>query len=220
MDTPTASTITTSPRIVSAVGLAHMPGHNTIRRDIARLFMRAFVYLLFRGYIPLRARQRVMFGILNFRARFLSRPILAGGVKGSTFDNDLLKLIFQAVAISLIADNAATTPLTNLFVALHTADPGAGGSQTTSEANYTGYTRATVARTSGGWTVTSASVSPAANINFPAGTAGAGTVTNFSIGTVLSGAGKILYTGTVTPNIVTGNGITPQLTTASAVTEA
>jgi hypothetical protein len=53
--------------------------------------------------------------------------------KGNTFENDLLKLIFNATAIANIADNAAASPLTNLFVALHTADPGEAGDQTTSE---------------------------------------------------------------------------------------
>lgn len=139
--------------------------------------------------------------------------------KGDTFENDLLKLIFNATAIANIADNAATSPLTNLQVSLHTADPGEAGSQTTSEAAYTSYARVAVARTSGGWTVTANSVSPVANIDFPAGTGGTGTATHFAIGTASSGAGKLLYSGTVTPNIVMGNGITPRLTTASAITE-
>jgi hypothetical protein len=139
--------------------------------------------------------------------------------KGDIFENDLMKLIFNATAIANIADNAATSPLTNLFVSLHTADPGEAGNQTTSEATYTSYARVAVARTSGGWTVTNNSVSPASNISFPAGTGGSGTVTYFAIGTATSGTGKILYKGTVTPNIVTGNGITPVLTTASTVTE-
>ena len=139
--------------------------------------------------------------------------------KGDTFENDLMKLIFNATAIANIADNAATSPLTNLFVALHTADPGETGNQTTSEAAYTSYARVSVARTTGGWTVTANSVSPVANISFPAGTGGSGTVTHWSVGTATSGTGKILYSGTVTPNITTGNGITPILTTASTVTE-
>jgi hypothetical protein len=140
--------------------------------------------------------------------------------KGSTFCNDLLKLIFNATAISLIADNTATSPLTNLFVALHTANPGAGGSQTTSEATYTSYARVSVARTTGGWTAASAgSTSPVANITFPAATGGSETETYFSVGTVTSGAGKLLYVGTVTPNIVVSNGVTPQLTTASTISE-
>lgn len=140
--------------------------------------------------------------------------------KGSTFDNDLLKLIFNATAIANIADNAGTSPLTNLYVSLHTADPGAGGNQATNEATYTGYARVAVARTSGGFTVSGASVSPAANVTFPAGTGGSGTATFFGIGTASSGAGKLLYSGAISPSIVTGNGITPILTTGSTVTES
>ena len=139
--------------------------------------------------------------------------------KGNTFENDILKLVFNATAIANIADNAASSPLTNLYVSLHTADPGEAGDQTTSEVAYTSYARVAVARTTGGWTVTGNSVSPVANISFPAGTGGSGTATHASVGTLTSGAGKILYKGTVTPNIVCGNGITPVLTTASTVTE-
>ena len=144
---------------------------------------------------------------------------MAGG-KANTFDNDLLKLIFNASAISNIADNAATSPLTVLYVALHTADPGTGGSQTTSEAAYSGYARVSVARTSGGWTVSGSSVSPAANIVFGAWVSGSETETYWSVGTASSGAGKILYRGPITPSIVMGAGVTPTLTTASAITEA
>lgn len=141
--------------------------------------------------------------------------------KSTTTSNNILKLIFNATAWANIADNAASSPNTNLFVALHTADPGVGGSQTTSEVTYTSYARVTVARTTGGWTASSsASTSPVASITFPAGTGGSGTATFFSIGMLTSGAGIILYSGTVTPNIVLGNGITPSLTTASTVTES
>ena len=139
--------------------------------------------------------------------------------KGDTFENDLLKLIFNATAIANMADNAAASPLTNLYVALHTADPGEAGSQTTSEIAYTSYARVAVARTTGGWTVTGNSVSPAADITFPAGTGGSGTATHWSVGTASSGAGKILYKGAISPTIVCGNGITPRLTTATAITE-
>lgn len=140
--------------------------------------------------------------------------------KSSAFDNDLLKLIFNAVSIAGLADNTATSPNTNIYVSLHTADPGVGGSQTTSEAAYTGYARVAVARTSSGWTVTGGSVSPAATISFPAGTGGSGSGTNFAVGTAATGAGKILYTGSISPTIAFGNGVPPQLTTATAITES
>ena len=139
--------------------------------------------------------------------------------KSDVFENDFLKLIFNAVAIAGLADNAATGAATNLYVSLHTADPAEGGTQASSEVTYTSYTRVAVARTAGGWTVTGNSVSPAADITFPAGTGGSGTATHFGIGTAASGAGKLLYKGPITPNITLGNGITPKLTTATAVTE-
>ena len=141
------------------------------------------------------------------------------GYKGATFDNDLLKLIFNATAIANIADNAAASPLTNLYVALHTADPTSSGTQSTSEATYTSYARVTVARTAGGWTVSTNTVVPAATIAFPACTGSTNTITHWSVA-VASGASKILYAGPVTPNISVSTGVTPQLTTASTITEA
>lgn len=140
--------------------------------------------------------------------------------KGDTFENDWLKLIFNATAIANLADNAATSPLTNLYVSLHTADPGEAGSQTTSETAYTGYARIAVARTSGGFTVTANSVSPVANIDFGECTASPGAaITHFAIGTASSGAGKLLYSGTVTPNITMAAGVIPRLKTTSTITE-
>lgn len=139
--------------------------------------------------------------------------------KGDTFENDLLKLIFQAVGIANIADNAGTGPLTNLYVSLHTADPGEAGTQLTNEVAYTSYARVAVARSAGGFTVTGNSVSPAANIDFPAATGGTATATHFAIGTAASGAGKILYKGAISPTIAIATGVTPRLTTASTITE-
>lgn len=139
--------------------------------------------------------------------------------KSNTFENDLLKLIFNAVTIANIAINATSSPLTVLWVALHTADPGEAGSQNTTEATYTSYARTSVARTTTGWTITANSVSPTANIDFPAATGGTNTITHASIGTASTGAGKILYSGAVAPNISVSSGVTPRLTTASTVTE-
>ena len=139
--------------------------------------------------------------------------------KGNLYETDLLKLLFNGTPIANIADNAAAAPLTNLWCGLTTADPGETGDQTTFETTYTGYARTLVARSTSGWVVTANSVSPVANIDFPAGTGGSGTVSHFTVGASSSGAGKILYYGTVTPNIVTGNGVQPRLTQASAITE-
>lgn len=131
--------------------------------------------------------------------------------KSNAFETDLLSLIFNAVAIAGLGDT--------LYVALHTADPGEAGSQTTSECTYTGYVRAGVPRISAGWVVTGDHVNPAAAIGFPPCTAGTETVTHFSIGLAASGASKILYSGAVSPNITISAGVVAQLTTASAITE-
>lgn len=139
--------------------------------------------------------------------------------KSNSAENSILALIFNATAWANIADNAASGPLTNLYVSLHTADPGEGGNQTTNEAAYTSYARVAVARTSGGWTVSGASVSPVATISFPAATGGGETETYFGVGTASSGAGVLLYSGPISPTIGVSSGVTPQLTTASTITE-
>lgn len=141
--------------------------------------------------------------------------------KSTATSNSVLNLIFSATAWANIADNAASSPATNLYVALHTADPGVAGTQSTNEVTYTSYARVAVARSGSGWTTsTTASVSPQAAIQFPAGTGGSGTATYASIGMLSSGAGIILYSGPISPNIVTGSGVTPQLSTASVISES
>ena len=141
-------------------------------------------------------------------------------------EDAVLKLTFQAVAWANYADNAATTPQTNVGMSLHTADPGEAGDATTSEITtgaYAGYTRVNVARTTGGWTEASGVVNPAANIDFPAGTGGTGATATFfatakSNATPPTGTQAILWSGAISPTIVCGNGVTPRLTTASQIT--
>lgn len=143
--------------------------------------------------------------------------------KGDTFENELLLLIFKATAIPNIADNAASAPLTNLYVSLHTgSDPGDNMSQTTQEISYTGYSRVAVARqaAAGGWTVTGNQVAPAAAITFGNMTAGTGGIATYAaIGTAASGAGKVLYYGAISPTINVITGVTPSLITSSLITE-
>jgi hypothetical protein len=144
---------------------------------------------------------------------------MAGG-KANTFDNDLLKLIFNGTAIANIADNAASSPLTNFYASLHTADPGVGGNQTTSEAAYTSYARQAVARTSAGFTVSGSSVTLTASVVFPTATGGSETETFAAFGTVSTGTGKILYRGPITPSLAVSTGTAPQLTVGTTVTES
>jgi hypothetical protein len=144
--------------------------------------------------------------------------------KSDFLENAILKLIFNATAIANIADNAASSPLTNLYWSLHTADPGDAGNQSTSETAYGLYARQPVARTTGGMTAASAgSTSPVANVVFPAANSpslpSVSSITHAGIGVAVSGATNLLYSGPVTPNINVSVGVQPILTTASTVTE-
>ena len=136
----------------------------------------------------------------------------------NSLENSLLLLLFNATLFANVAVNATSSPITNVHASLHTADPGETGTQATSEVTYTSYARVAVARTSGGWTVSTNTVVPVANIDFPLGSGGSGTATFAGLGNDVSGAGVLWFSGAVTPNIVTGSGVTPRLTTASAVT--
>lgn len=139
--------------------------------------------------------------------------------KTNNWENSVLLLLFNATATTNVADNAASSPLTNLYVSLHTSDPGETGTQSTSECNYGSYARVAVARSGSGWTVTANSVSPASAINFPEATSGTNTATHFGVGSLSSGAGVLYYKGAITPNIAITSGVTPSLTTATAITE-
>lgn len=123
--------------------------------------------------------------------------------KGNTTENDFLEYTFKATAFSWNANG-------NLYVALHTADPGEAGSQTTSECTFGSYARQTVARSGSGWTVSGNTASNAATISFPECTSGSETVSYVSIGTASSGAGQILYSGALSASRSVSSGITLQ----------
>lgn len=122
------------------------------------------------------------------------------------FESSILGALLNGTAIANIFDNAASAPLTNLYLSLHTADPGdAGAAQTTSEANYPGYARVAVARTPGSpqWTITGpspTSATPGQRV-FPTSTGAGTTLTHIAIGTAASGAGSIISSGALAASI-------------------
>jgi hypothetical protein len=149
---------------------------------------------------------------------------MAGYIANAT-ETAIMQLVFQATAWANYADNAASSPQTNIAVALHTGDPTGSGTAGSNEATYTSYTRVNVARTSSGWGISGnapAIIFPVSNITFPAGTGGSGTVTNFSTSksnaSPPTGTQPLLWVGTVTPTLATGSGITPILTTSTSIT--
>lgn len=141
--------------------------------------------------------------------------------KSDTYENAVLELLLNATPISQIADNASSSAATDLWVALHTADPTDSGAQGTDEATYTGYARVTTTRSTAGWVVSSGSASPVSAITFGAATStSTSTITHMSLGlTSDTTDGTVYYVGTVSPNINIGSGVTPRLTTGSSVTE-
>jgi len=142
--------------------------------------------------------------------------------KSNVWENDLLLLLFNNTNSALHGDATGlrgSTTAGSYYISLHTADPGEAGDQTTSEIAYTSYARVAVARTSGGFTVTANAVAFAAAVAFPAGTGGSGTATHFGIGCSSSGAGKLLYKGALSPSVVCGSGVTPQINAGTVVTE-
>ncbi len=144
--------------------------------------------------------------------------------KSNSFENSLLQLLFNNVDIANIGDaaglqNSATAG--SLYLALHTADPGEAGNQTTNECAYGSYDRVAVARTAGGWTVSGATAVNAALAQFPECTSGSETITYVSIGAeAYPTAGMILYSGALTASRSVSTGIQPQFAATSlTVTE-
>lgn len=109
----------------------------------------------------------------------------------------------------------------NLFISLHTGDPGESGNQQSSECAFGSYARVTVARSGSGFTVSGDTATNAAVISFPECTSGSETVTHVAIGTAVSGTGQILYKGALTASRAVSSGITLQFAIgALSVTEA
>ena len=127
-------------------------------------------------------------------------------------ETNLLNLLFNNTDWANVGDAAGlqnSAAAGSLYVALHTADPGDAGNQSTNEVSYTGYARVAVARTAGGWTVSGNQVSNTATVQFGECTAGSATATHFSVGLLTSGAGDILYSGALSASRSISSGITP-----------
>lgn len=112
--------------------------------------------------------------------------------KTNALENAWQLLLFNGTAIADIADNDATSPLTSLYISLHTTWPGEAGSQTTGEVAYTDYARAAVGRNSSAMIVSGNAVSPAAQVVFPMCGASGATANFVGIGKAASGAGTLL----------------------------
>lgn len=130
-------------------------------------------------------------------------------------ENSLLQLLFQNTNFANLGDTTGlrgSSAAGSYYIALHTADPGDAGNQSTSEATYTGYARVAVARTGGAWTISGTSPTQAVNaaaVTFPACTGGSNSITYFSVGLASSGATVMLGSGALTVAFAVSSGITP-----------
>jgi hypothetical protein len=130
----------------------------------------------------------------------------------NAFETALLNLYFNNTDHANVGDAAGlqnSTAAGSFYVSLHTADPGETGTQTTSEATYTGYARIAVARSGAGWTVSGNNASNAAAVTFGLCTAGSNTITHFGIGSDASGAGNLFFKGALGASLAVSAGITP-----------
>lgn len=119
-------------------------------------------------------------------------------LKTNALEAGIIALVFQNADFANVGDlgglrGSATAG--NLYLSLHTADPGEAGDQTSSEASYTGYARQAVPRNSGGtgWTRTISTMANAAAVLFPENSGSSQTQLWLGIGTASSGAGVLLY---------------------------
>jgi predicted extracellular nuclease len=142
--------------------------------------------------------------------------------KSTTTCNSIVNLMYRATAWANVADNAASSPLANTFVALHTADlTAATGSQAENETAYTDYARQSVARSTGWDAASGGATANAATISFPQCGASGATLTHVSTGTTVSGATPVWHYGALNSPLAVSSGITPQFAAgALTVTES
>ena len=126
--------------------------------------------------------------------------------KGNTTENDVVKFLFNNVAMPSYGSN--------LYLSLHTADPGEAGDQTTAECAYTNYARVSVSRDAGGWTVSGSQSQNVSLIQFPVSASGPEVATHLAIGTAGSGAGQIIASGALAATLTINNLIQPQFAVA------
>jgi hypothetical protein len=121
----------------------------------------------------------------------------------------VLEYIFEGTNVSWDGNS-------DLYLALHTADPGEAGTAVTSEAAYTSYARVAVTRATD-FTVSGATVENANLEQFPQCTGGSETITHASIVTSASGAGTIIVRAALNSSIPVSTGIQPQFAAGGLV---
>lgn len=97
----------------------------------------------------------------------------------------------------------------NLYISLHTGDPGEAGTATVSECAYGSYARATLTRATD-FTVAGNQISNANLEQFPQCSSGSETITHACIVNTATGAGVVIVRAALSTSIPVSTGIQPQ----------
>lgn len=143
--------------------------------------------------------------------------------KGTSVCNKIVALMYNATAWANVADNAASSPLTNIYVRLATASYSAANNASANEAAYTNYAGGiAVARGTGGWSAPSGGATGnVAAIEFPQCGASGATITSACTTTAASGTTDLWHYGDLNAPIAVSNQIQPRFAAgAVTITEA
>lgn len=128
--------------------------------------------------------------------------------------NKILNLMYRAGAWATVADNAASTPLTSVYVSFASSSPTPGSnSQAENESAYTNYARKETSRSATDWSAASGGIVSNVNLmQFPQSGATGGTLFSTSTGVGASGATAVWHYGNLNSPITIGAAasITPQ----------
>jgi len=130
--------------------------------------------------------------------------------KSNLTENDYVKFVANAVAMPAYGSQ--------IYVHLHTADPGEAGTSASNEIAYTGYARVATARDNTAWTICDADGTPNAegsafkNQNEVTFNECTGVADDFDIthASICTAGGQILYKGALTAPLKVTNLITPR----------
>jgi hypothetical protein len=137
--------------------------------------------------------------------------------KSAYICNASLALIYNGTPIPNIADNAASSPITQIPIALATASYTDTSTMATNEATYTNYVRQNTVRGTLGWTApTTKSTNNVVPVEYPQCGLTGNSITSAASG-VGPGAADILHYGDLNAPIAVSNQIQPRFP-AGAIT--
>ena len=141
--------------------------------------------------------------------------------KATSICNSIVNLMYRATAWANVADNASASPLTSVYLSLHTANlTAATGSQSENETAYTNYIRKITTRSGTDWTAGSGgSTSNATLQQFPACGVTGSTVSHTATGISSSGVGAVWHYGALNSTLAIGNNITPQFNVGAYIVQ-